>query len=51
MPNSFIVDEAHDYMEWSVQVTIPILWTDTCVESYGALGRGGAGPRIASTRP
>ena len=38
VPNSFVVDEAHDYMEWTVQLTIPISWSDTCVESYGALG-------------
>ena len=27
VPNSFTVNEAHDYMEWSVQVTIPINWS------------------------
>ncbi len=39
VPNSFLVDEAHDYMEWTVQLTIPISWTDTCIESYGSMGR------------
>ncbi len=39
VPNSFIVDEPHDYMEWTVQLTIPISWSDTCLESYGALGQ------------
>ena len=39
VPNSFIVDEPHDYMEWTVQVTIPINWADSsCVESYGPMG-------------
>jgi hypothetical protein len=38
VPNSFIVDEAHDYMEWSVQITMPITWSDTCMETYGELG-------------
>jgi hypothetical protein len=38
VPNSFVVDEAHDYMEWAVQITIPISWTPTCMESYGAMG-------------
>ncbi len=38
VPNSFIVDEAHDYMEWTVQITMPISWTDTCMESYGPMG-------------
>jgi hypothetical protein len=38
VPNSFIVDEAHDYLEWSVEVTLPISWADNCMESYGAMG-------------
>ena len=39
VPNSFIVDEPHDYMEWTVQISMPINWSDsTCVESYGAMG-------------
>jgi len=42
VPNSFIVDEVHDYMEWSVQVTLPIApSTDnaaTCNEGFGANG-------------
>jgi hypothetical protein len=52
VPDSFLVDEAHDYMEWTVQVTLPILWTTNsspatsttntvdgsdCVEAYGPM--------------
>ena len=43
VPNSFLVDEAHDYVEWSVQITLPIspaTATDipTCTAAYGANG-------------
>jgi hypothetical protein len=52
VPNSFLVDEAHDYMEWSVQITIPIIWTNTaigaggsvmdCTEAFGPMGNAAA---------
>ncbi len=39
VPGSFTVDEPNNYMEWSVQITMPINWTDaTCVAQYGQLG-------------
>ncbi len=39
VPGSFVVDEPNNYMEWSVQITMPINWTDsTCVNQYGELG-------------
>ncbi len=43
VPNSFMVDEAHDYVEWAIQITLPIspaTATDipTCTEAYGANG-------------
>ena len=44
VPNSFIVDEPNNYMEWSVQITMPLNWTDaTCVQTYGALGTEASG--------
>jgi hypothetical protein len=39
VPNTFTVDEAHDYLSWKTQVVIPINWSDSnCVESYGPMG-------------
>jgi hypothetical protein len=43
VPNSFIVDESHDYMEWSVQITLPIQPATAadvgpCTEAFGANG-------------
>ncbi len=36
---SFLVDEANDYMQWTVQVTVPLRFDDaTCVNAYGLLG-------------
>lgn len=42
VPGSFMVDEKHDYMEWSVQVTLPIKWTTECIEAYGPMGDAAA---------
>jgi hypothetical protein len=39
VPGSFLVDEANNYMQWTVQVTVPLMWSDAdCVASYGSLG-------------
>jgi hypothetical protein len=39
VPNSFLVDEASDYLTWQVQIALPLKWTDAaCVEAYGELG-------------
>jgi len=38
VPNSFVVDETNNYVEWSVQVTLPIKWTTDCVEAFGPMG-------------
>jgi len=36
VPDSVRIDEAHDYMEWKVQSTLPIKFDDeACVQSYG----------------
>jgi len=38
VPNSFKVDEKNDYMEWVVQVQLPIKWDDAdCVEAFGPM--------------
>jgi uncharacterized protein DUF4953 len=37
-PESFFVDETNDYMEWTIQVTLPINWTSDCVEAFGPMG-------------
>jgi hypothetical protein len=38
--DSFLVDEANNYMSWKVNVALPLMWTDdTCVTAYGALGQ------------
>jgi len=40
---SFLVDEANDYMTWTVQVTAPLKWDDaTCVAAYGDVGQTAA---------
>ncbi len=40
VPNSFLVDEPHNYMQWTVAVTLPLIWDDTnCVFAYGDLGQ------------
>jgi hypothetical protein len=39
-PGSILVDEPHDYIEWKVNVTMPLRLDDEkCVESYGEAGR------------
>ncbi len=39
VPNSFLVDEANDYIQWKVQIALPLKWDDaTCVTAYGAPG-------------
>ncbi len=53
VPNSFLVDETNNYLEWSVQVTMPINWIDaTCVTAYGALGQEATtgGPTVSIPR-
>ncbi len=43
VPGSFLVDEANNYMQWTVSVTLPLVWDDpTCVFSYGTLGQQAA---------
>src|SRR5215472_10544404 len=42
VPGSFLVDEPHEYMEWSVQVTLPIKWTQDCYEAFGPNGASAA---------
>ncbi len=43
VPNSFNVDEANNYMEWTVSVTLPLIWDNsTCVFAYGDLGQQAA---------
>lgn len=40
VPGSIIVDEDHDYVEWQVSVTLPIVTDDDkCMESYGEPGQ------------
>lgn len=40
VPGSVVVDEAHDYLEWKVSVTLPIVTDDeSCMESYGEPGK------------
>ena len=53
VPGSFLVDEPNNYMEWSVQITMPINWIDaTCVQAYGALGQEASpsGPTVSVPR-
>ena len=39
VPNSLLVDEPNDYLQWQVQVALPLKWTDAaCVQAYGELG-------------
>jgi Met-zincin len=39
VPNSFVVDEPADYMQWQVQIALPLKWDDeACVTAYGELG-------------
>jgi hypothetical protein len=38
VPDSLQVDEKHDYLEWSVQITLPIMWSSECTEAYGIMG-------------
>ncbi|HUB05528.1 MAG TPA: hypothetical protein VMB50_00925 [Myxococcales bacterium] len=43
VPNSFIVDEANNYMQWTVSVTLPLIWDDpNCTFAYGDLGQEAA---------
>ncbi len=43
VPGSFVVDEANKYVQWTVSVTLPLIWDDaTCVFSYGTLGQQAA---------
>jgi hypothetical protein len=40
IPDSFTVDDKNDYMEWSVQIALPIKYDDDdCMESYGTMGK------------
>jgi hypothetical protein len=40
VPNSFLVDETANYMQWTVQVTAPINITDAdCMTQFGGVGR------------
>src|SRR5205823_663210 len=33
VPSSFIVDEENDYLQWTINVTLPLVWDDpTCVQ-------------------
>jgi hypothetical protein len=37
--SSFLVDEYNNYMEWTIQITLPINFDDpTCMAAYGGLG-------------
>jgi hypothetical protein len=39
LPSSFVVDEENDYLQWTVNVTLPLVWDDpTCVQQFGAAG-------------
>jgi len=39
VPDSFVVDEEKEYMQWTVSITLPLVWDDpTCVEQYGSAG-------------
>jgi hypothetical protein len=43
VPNTFVVDEANNYITWTVAVTLPLIWDDaTCVSMYGDLGQEAA---------
>ena len=43
VPDSMVVDEPNNYMQWSVSITVPLNWSDaTCLEAYGALGEQAA---------
>ena len=38
VPNSFNVDEPNNYMEWKVQITMPLNWADaTCQQAFGVM--------------
>jgi hypothetical protein len=40
---SFVVDEPNNYMQWTVQVTVPMKFDDaTCVDNYGTMYRDAA---------
>ena len=39
VPNSILVDEEHDYIEWKTSVTMPVNFEDpACMESFGDSG-------------
>ena len=39
VPNSLMVDEPNNYLQWQVQIALPLKWTDAaCVQAYGELG-------------
>src|SRR6202011_4724287 len=39
IPNSFLVDEKNDYMQWAVQLTVPLKWDNVaCTTAYGEAG-------------
>jgi hypothetical protein len=41
VPDSFFVDEPNNYLEWSVQITLPLNWEDpNCVASYSTGAEG-----------
>ncbi|MHB8419329.1 MAG: zinc-dependent metalloprotease [Myxococcales bacterium] len=43
VPNSFYVDTANNYMQWTVSVTLPLIWDDpNCTFAYGDLGQNAA---------
>lgn len=40
VPNSILVDEDHDYMEWKTSITMPVNVEDSaCMEAFGESGR------------
>jgi hypothetical protein len=40
VPSSFSVDEPNNYMAWQIQVTVPIMFSDSaCVNMYGESGQ------------
>src|SRR5262249_43820015 len=40
VPNSFLVDEKNDYMQWKVDMTFPLKWDDAaCIEAFGSAAK------------
>ncbi len=38
VPDSFVVDEANNYISWQVQITAPIVFNQPCADAYGVVG-------------